>query len=84
MVDLPAPEGPIRPMISPDRGLTPVVDQKIFVNLVNVAMFSYASSLVSVYSLLITNDIIVSEHSLVKDILNFFKIKTLDDSIQCL
>jgi len=47
-------------------------------------MFSYASSLVSVYSLLITNDIIVSKHSLVKDILNFFKIKTLDDSIQCL
>ena len=76
MVDLPAPEGPIRPMISQtviqnQRGLTPVVDQKIFVNLVNVAMFSYASSLVSVYSLLITNDIIVSEHSLVKDILNF-------------
>ena len=71
MVDLPAPEGPIRPMISQtviqnQRGLTPVVDQKIFVNLVNVAMFSYASSLVSVYSLLITNDIIVSEYSLVK------------------
>jgi len=62
MVDLPAPE----------RGLTPVVDQKIFVNLVNVAMFSYASPLVSVYSLLITNDIIVSEHSLVKRYIEFF------------
>ena len=82
MVDLPAPEGPIRPMISPD--CNSFDDQKIFLNLVNVAMFSYASSLVSVYSLLITNDIIVSKHSLVKDILNFFKIKTLDDSIQCL
>ena len=71
MVDLPAPEGPIRPMIPQtviqnQRGLTQVVDQKIFVNLVNVAMFSYASSLVSIYSLSITSDIVVSVHSLVK------------------
>ena len=36
-------------------------------------MFSYASSLVSIYSLLITNDIIVSEHSLVKWKIKFFQ-----------
>ena len=49
--------------------------QKIFLNLVNVAMFSYASSLVSIYSLSITSDIVVSIHSLVKWKIKFFSEK---------